>query len=727
MDSIQSSLSSLEKAVAENPNDSELLLKLASLYVKSDSLKNAVSALEKSLELNASLYAARYLLACAYSRGNAFAYAFREFQKIVDEDGDFCFDRIDFSSLPDCSSASKAWESYGFSEGNSPDRLFSAGFALFAMNENEKSLGFFKRCMSLNPKYGSVNFFAALVSYDMEDYSSAWNYFQQDASVRPQSASTLYYLGMVCMKRGNFKQALPFFQKAISIKNGYVKAIYSMGKAYLELGLLVQAEKCFRQLLIINAKFILPSALYDLGGICLKQGKKDEALSLYEQSVREDPSFFRSNIRIGEIKKDGGDLDSAFEYFQKAFDSSSGDPDAVCSLCSIMLARRQYREASDELGRVFMSHPDHALSLRLLGEAMMGLEDFKSALDMFRRAIDSEPSDASLRRLAGTALLRIGNYEEAEAELKKAVEMEPDDAEARCLLGMAYSEAEKTRESMDEFWSSVKASKDPCLEYFAEGASCLALGETDAASVAFKKASSAIFSSGLKPAVSSAIQMLAVSGAAASRRSGQDMATYGGGDDSRLFDFLIRAVDGRDGYSFAHSLRVAKISRRLAERICEISRDLLSEEEIKCIEMAGLFHDIGMLSVPSSVVAKRSPLTEDEFSQIREHCTEGEKLIASLNLPWDIGKIVRHHHEKINGKGYPDKLSGDDIPLGSMIISVADMFEALVSDRPYRQSFSFEKAVTLLNKRQGNDFAPGLVKAFIDIVPDVSRIIADIR
>ncbi len=724
MDGVQLSIPFLEKAVSENPKDADAMFKLAMAYLDGDAFQKAIAVLEKCLEIDPERHDARFMLGYIYSKGSGFSYALNEFQKIVDQDGDFCFDLIDRSLVRDPSPVIKAWEGYAASEKDSPAKLFSAGFAFLALGDADRALGFFKSCMSVNPGYGAVNFFAALVAYGKDDLNSAWNFFQQDASVRPQSPNSLYYLGMICFRRGNYKQAVSFFQKAVSLKKGYAKAIRGMGLSYAALSMYPQAEKCLEQL--VMQKALLPGVYMDLGGVFAAQGRMEEASDAYGKALSVDPLLFEANIRLGEMFL-SSNPSSAVDYFSKAVSAAPGNEAALCGLGSALMALGRFQEAATEINKALSKNPDSLAATRLFGECMLGLGRISSALDLFRSAIEQAPGDGELRRLAGMAYLRMGDFSSAAEQLRKAVELNPDDADAHYGLGIALSSSGMDGNAMGEYKLAVASGGDDVLSAYAEGAGCLSGNDLAGAVLEFQKASGGLLSSSLSPSVGGALQMLASAGLSRARRLEEISSSSGPSLDRRLLEIVMRSVDGRDGCSFAHSLRISKMARVIAEHIGSMNRDLLSEKEIEAIEVAGLLHDIGKVIIPVHILAKQSPLTEEEYALIRKHPEEGERILAGFDLKWDVLPMVRHHHEKFNGKGYPDKLSENAIPFGAMIICIADIFEALISNRPYRQAFSFEKAVTLINKRQGNDFAPGLVKAFIDVVPEISRIVAEIR
>ena len=205
------------------------------------------------------------------------------------------------------------------------------------------------------------------------------------------------------------------------------------------------------------------------------------------------------------------------------------------------------------------------------------------------------------------------------------------------------------------------------------------------------------------------------------KRSGQATVRYSprlaaAGKDSRtvlpgrhalaLGAALARAVDAKDSYTRSHCETVAALCDGIATELG------LAAESVAAIRLAGLVHDVGKIGVPDAILQKPAALSEEEYSIIKGHCALGHKILIGTDLerqaPW-----VLHHHERIDGDGYPDGLAGDDIPLGARIIHVADAFEAMTSDRPYRPGMSDDDAIVELLRHVGTQFDGECVAALL--------------
>jgi len=175
---------------------------------------------------------------------------------------------------------------------------------------------------------------------------------------------------------------------------------------------------------------------------------------------------------------------------------------------------------------------------------------------------------------------------------------------------------------------------------------------------------------------------------------------------------VAHTVEIRDPYTAGHQRRVAILS-------CAIARKMnLPEDQIKGIEMAATIHDIGKLYVPSELLSKPCKLMDIEFNVIRHHAQAGYDILKDTKFPWPIATVVYQHHEKMNGKGYPCGVSGDEIILEARIVSVADVVEAISSHRPYRPSLGFDAAIKEITAKKGIDFDPIVVDACIEVLKE---------
>jgi len=184
----------------------------------------------------------------------------------------------------------------------------------------------------------------------------------------------------------------------------------------------------------------------------------------------------------------------------------------------------------------------------------------------------------------------------------------------------------------------------------------------------------------------------------------------------RTFDATVQVLATtaatRDPYTEAHQRRVAELSAKIGERLS------LSAEQMKGLRVSAFLHDIGKISVPTEILTKPKRLTDIEFSLIKSHPVVAYDILRRVDFPWPVATIVRQHHERLDGSGYPDGISGDDILLEARILGVADVVEAMTTDRPYRAGLGMERALAEIRSKRSVAYDARVVDACLEICGD---------
>jgi response regulator RpfG family c-di-GMP phosphodiesterase len=170
---------------------------------------------------------------------------------------------------------------------------------------------------------------------------------------------------------------------------------------------------------------------------------------------------------------------------------------------------------------------------------------------------------------------------------------------------------------------------------------------------------------------------------------------------------LAFALEAKDDYTIGHSQRVGEMAVIVAKSMG------LSNEVQERIKLAGLIHDIGKIGITELVLNKPGTLTAAEYKEVKQHCQIGERILSPVMDDDELMQMVRGHHERYDGKGYPDGKRGDEIPIGAAILSVCDAFDAMTSKRPYRSSMEIDRAFEEIKIGRGNQFNPEVVDAFL--------------
>ena len=188
-----------------------------------------------------------------------------------------------------------------------------------------------------------------------------------------------------------------------------------------------------------------------------------------------------------------------------------------------------------------------------------------------------------------------------------------------------------------------------------------------------------------------------------------------------IVETLRYTVEAKDTYTRGHSDRVSAYSVIIGEKLG------LSEKDIKTLKIGGLFHDIGKIGIPDSILLKESKLTDDEYSQIKNHPSIGAHILSSVSYFKDMIPIVKHHHERYDGFGYPSKLKGEEIPYLARIAAVADSFDAMTSKRSYRNSLPLDVVIDEIERCKGTQFDPQIAEVFLDILKNEPEKIEEIQ
>ena len=184
---------------------------------------------------------------------------------------------------------------------------------------------------------------------------------------------------------------------------------------------------------------------------------------------------------------------------------------------------------------------------------------------------------------------------------------------------------------------------------------------------------------------------------------------------------LRQTVEAKDPYTRGHSDRVSEFSVLIGKKMG------LDDETLHTLKIGGLFHDIGKIGIPDSILLKESKLSDEEYSQIKNHPTIGAHMLGDAAVFKDIIPIVKHHHERFDGRGYPSQLAGENIPFIARIAAVADTFDAMTSKRTYRDALPLSVVKEEIEKRSGTQFDPKIAKVFLDILNNDYKSITDIQ
>jgi len=185
-----------------------------------------------------------------------------------------------------------------------------------------------------------------------------------------------------------------------------------------------------------------------------------------------------------------------------------------------------------------------------------------------------------------------------------------------------------------------------------------------------------------------------------------------------MLSVLSRAIEARDEYTRGHSARVTAIADAIARRLG------WDDERLDLLQLGGPLHDVGKLAIPDDVLRKPGRLDDDELAQIREHPRLGARILLRLAAFRGALPYVLYHHERWDGTGYPTGRAGEQIPLEARVLAVADAFDAMTSDRPYRPALSRDEALAEVERCSGTQFDPEIVRIFLDLFSEAEELAA---
>ncbi|MCK5124691.1 MAG: tetratricopeptide repeat protein [candidate division Zixibacteria bacterium] len=485
--------------------------------------------------------------------------------------------------------------------------------------------------------------------------------FCLDSDQLPIKAETFTQIGQLLAKQGDYDRALGYVQRAIGANRrlnndkGTCKALRNLGVIYLELGEFEEAEVNYTQAISIARKIgdkILYADLVNNLGAIMNMKGNWQDALLY---YMESLTIYEDNTQVRKSAYTKNNM--GISYIEL------GENDK---------AFEYFKEAYDTATSI----KDGSLTLIVdinLADLYLKKGDLTNAKNHCHKA-DEYLAEANLvnghlveiKRIAGKIAFHEGNYEIAmqffDESLNISREVGTRFLEAEVLLdrGNLLSAMQQHFDAL----SDLEASYHIYAQIKAEGKR--------------EQAEKVIYS----------VEELYL----------------------EIFDSMAKDVDRKDKYTKGHSDRVASFSLLLAREL------ELPINSLKTIVAAALLHDIGKINIKDDVLKKAGKLSRNEFHHIMKHPEFGVELLHAKEFPWDVKPLILHHHEKLDGTGYPHGLKGENIPFGAKVICIADVFDALTSDRIYRKAFDTERALDIMRDECGITFDPVLFRVFEDMI-----------
>lgn len=498
-------------------------------------------------------------------------------------------------------------------------------------------------------------------------YSEAVNEYQKlleychDKKLIPRRVEVFLEIGQLLSKMGEHDRALGYVYRALSgyrhLKDplGICKSLRNLGVIYIELGEFEDAETAYEEAVEIS--------------------EKNQLRLLYADLYN----------NLGTIKNIKSDWEQALECYSRAKDVYEGE------------------------GEVRKT----AYTLNNIGITLMEQEKYKSAREYFLSALKVAGTikDESLMLILNINLtdlsLKFGNFSDARQYCTAADQClvvrnlrNSQLVETKKLFGRIAVSEKDYATAMECFNEALELCDELGLQYLEaevlseKGNLLLATEQHMEALQVLEDAFQIFHQLNISGRVEKTERLI---------KSTEELYL-------RIFEAMAFKVDQKDTYTKGHSDRVANLSLFIAQKLG------FPNHEIKATVAGALLHDIGKIEIPDSILKKAGKLTPEEYEEIMRHPDIGVQLLSGIKLPWDIISLIRYHHEKFDGSGYPVGLEGELIPVGARIICVADVFDALTSARPYRDAFSIERALQVMKDEMTLSFDPLILDTLFELI-----------
>lgn len=738
----------LERAISDDPGNPELLVELARCYFSLEDPKSrlaqtlqtqnakthlhqAVRLLEKATNIDPYYSQASFELGLTYSCLRDYENAIREWEKMTDTDGTLDLDGPSRHRFQAIREAAASWKDYKDRSEDNVFKYYNLGVAAMILGGFDDARIAFERVVQTNPNFEKCLYYLARVLHKKKETRLAIDALQKFLQGRPRDPHAHYYLGVLLLEEGRTGQAIECFNKTFVDRPRHTKAHLHIASAYVNL---MQFEEAMKHLEIVQKVNPNSARGHYLMGRCLeKMYRMDEAIESYKRAVESDPSYKEAHFALGLLYRTVAAHEDALVHLARTVEIDANESDAYYYMGMVLLALHRYKEAINPLIKACKMARNNAFAFYALGKACIGDGQMDKAIECYRRGLEINPRDIKIRSALGQAFFQKNELTLAKRQFEKVLEENPREREARYFLGMCQFRLHEYEAAIESYDAAANANPNSAKGAFTKGAILSSKNRYQEALNHFREASNYRPENENDLEEFATLQLLATVGIS-NALDGIRLQQFAQKQEELFESFVIvlsRLLDARDPYTKYHSQRVAHIGYVLATDGLEwaIEHGLmpaskrLKKKTTKGIWVGGLLHDIGKIGIEDKVLNKPGKLTDEEYAKIKEHPTIGYEGLKRVPFIWDeVLPIVRFHHEKWDGHGYPTGRSQDDIPFEAQIIGVADFYDALTTRRPYRDPFTPEQALNIMLENRGTFFNPLLVDAFEGIIEKIKEV-----
>lgn len=715
-------LEQAKQKIKQNPADGKAHYDLALLLDESGDLEQSVPEYEKAIRYDAEPAQAYFDLGLVYTRLKKYAEAVRAWLKIIDSDGNLRLDKISYSRrLHAIQTCTSLWERYVSSEPFNALSYFNAGAAFMFLGNYEKSKDIFQILAKQAPNFEMINYYLGIVLSLLGEREKAITHLRQELRQKPGNVPVMFSLGETLFKQGKTQNAINQFEDIIALKPDHILARFNLAMAYARQNRFIDAQAALET--VIKADPAFARAHFEKAKVFEKQFQIDNAADEYIKALTINPDYKEAHFDLACAYKKMGKPQLALEHFTTVLEFNPADDEVHYSLGEVYIQLGKFNEAVKEYKMVLELSPNHAYAHYSLGVACLRMNKLLEAAESFKKALELNPNDTSARNMLGTTYFKLGNLSASVEEFQTILKQNPMDIQAHYYLGAVYFKLQDFSRAIEEYQKIAQINPESAYAYFSLGAAFSRSGDFENAATQFQRAAELMISSEVDLVLFATLQLLAVIGVEHAQQGKKVGELYLDLEQAYkdTVKSLAKAVDARDPYTRYHSERVSKLAGYLAREM------KLPEEEIKKIEIAGYMHDIGKIGIPDEILLKADSLTTEEQKMMRTHPVRGAEILKEVKFLWNIMPLVKCHHEKIDGSGYPQGLKKDEIPLGAKIIGVVDFYDALTTDRPYRKAVTYEEALEEVKKIKGTFYDDYIVDAFLKVSNNFDSLLKYLR
>ena len=736
-------IKTLNRAIEDSPGDVALLIELGRCHssLGAQGIHQAVRTLEQATKIDPYNAQASFELGINYTRLKSFDSAIREWENMVDTDGDMDLDSLDYTRFGPINEAFREWKGFFQSRERSIFNLYYVAIAAMVLGRHQDALRAFEEVEKINPSFERTLLYRGRLYHRLSnrtDLSTEFDHAKcrknalddltRYLEYRPRDPHAAFFLGLCLLDEGRTQQALNCFKKCFVDRPQHMKGHLHAAAAYMNLMQFDEALDHLHKALKVDPRSA--KAHHKVGRCYEKKYMMDEAIAAYEKAIELKPNYKDAHFAMGALCRTMGLHDQAILHLRKTVELDPNESEAYYIMGIVLVALKRYQEAVEPLREAVKLAPNNAFAHYTLGKACLGSEQLEPALACFRQALELNPRDTKARTALGQVFFQMSELTRAKRQFEKVLEENPREAEAHYFLGACQFRLHEYGGAIVSYQNAASVAEGSALFSFTQGAIRSYQRRYDEAIKYFQEATQFRPDTEADLGMFSTLQLLATVGIDHAQ-TGMVLQKFAKQRDE-LFKIFVMALasflDARDRYTRYHSRRVAQIGTLLAtsglKKLVQAGdlgpEFILPEDMVTGITVGGLLHDIGKIGIRDSVLNKPGKLTDEEYELIKQHPVIGAEGLRKVPFPWpEVLPIVRHHHEKWNGHGYPDKLGGDDIPFEAQIIGVADFYDALTTNRPYRKAFTPGQALNIMKEESGKFFNPRLIEAFEAIIDDV--------